>query len=125
MKHTQITALKAKRSELSAILAAPLGSAGDDYITADQRRRYESELAAIDATLEQIDEQDRAAFEATLPTPLNATQIYQTLVGLREFDTAEFDQIRDAVESEPHLYLTSGQACRGWEAVQELYWRAQ
>jgi hypothetical protein len=122
MNQTKIDRLKALRKELAAIVAAPLGSAGDDYITADQRRRIEADLASIEATLEQIDEQDRAAFEATLPTPLNATQIYQTIVGLREFNTSEFDQIRDAIEAEPHLYLTSGQACRGWETVQELYW---
>ena len=118
MNQTKIDRLKALRKELAAIVAAPLGSAGDDYITPDQRRRIEADLASIEATLEQIDEQDRAAFEATLPTPLNATQIYQTIVGLREFNTSEFDQIRDAIEAEPHLYLTSGEACRHVEALQ-------
>lgn len=48
----KIDTLHLRASQLAAILSAPLGAAGDDWLSADQRERYEAELESIKADIE-------------------------------------------------------------------------
>jgi hypothetical protein len=52
MSVTRLHSLRQRSRDLAAILAAPLGSAGDDYLTPDQRERYEIELVNLQVEIE-------------------------------------------------------------------------
>ena len=48
----KIDTLKYRASQLCAILSAPFSAAGDDWLGADQRQRYEAELDNLRAEIE-------------------------------------------------------------------------
>lgn len=52
MSLIRLQSLRQRSKYLAAILAAPLGSAGDDYLSPEQRERYEIELVNLQAEIE-------------------------------------------------------------------------
>ena len=52
MSVTRLHSLRQRSRDLAGILAAPLGAAGDDYLTPDQRERYEIELVNLQVEIE-------------------------------------------------------------------------
>ncbi len=50
-----INVLTLRARHLCAILTAPFGCAGDDWLSPDQRNRYEAELDTIRAEIEAIE----------------------------------------------------------------------
>jgi len=59
----KIEKLKYRASQLAAILTAPLSAAGDDWLGADQRKRYEDELDTLRADIEAEEIADRKRWE--------------------------------------------------------------
>jgi hypothetical protein len=52
MSVTRLHSLRQRSRDLAGILAAPLGAAGDDYLTPDQRERYEIEMVNLQVEIE-------------------------------------------------------------------------
>jgi hypothetical protein len=52
MRVNRLQSLRQRSRDLAGILSAPLGAAGDDYLTPDQRERYEIELVNLQVEIE-------------------------------------------------------------------------
>ena len=52
MRVTRLQILRQRDRGIAGILAAPLGASGDDYLTPDQRERYEIELVNLQVEIE-------------------------------------------------------------------------
>lgn len=101
----KLTTLNQRAKDLANILSAPIGSAGDDYITADQRERYEAELSRIHAEIVSIEN------EGAVRIYLNPTQVFKFVHGLAgDPSFEEAIAIIDEVTARPWEYLTTGTA---------------
>lgn len=101
----KLTQLTQRARALANILSAPIGSAGDDYLTPAQRSKAEAELTAIHIEIVSIENE----FEPEIY--LNSTEVAQFVYGMHgDPSYAQAQAIVKEVKSNPHLYLTTGSA---------------
>lgn len=125
--------LHRRHLRLVALVDGTYGNAGDDYITPEQRASIEAQIESVTAELaacenelaKEAHDNAPAAEHVDLPADIKGVDdtwseqsVYAWLLGLRGEPTLEqADHIVAVVNKAPHLYLTTGQACRNYESL--------
>jgi hypothetical protein len=108
----KLTQLTQRARALANILSAPIGSAGDDYLTPAQRSKAEAELSAVRAEIESIENE----FEPEVY--LSPTEVAQFVYGMHgDPSHAQAQAIVKEVQASPYSYLTTGSAGANFERI--------
>jgi hypothetical protein len=122
-----------RHARLVALYDASIGHAGDDYLSDKQREELNTEIDTLTVDLLLLEKRLEKEAHDNQPsteqvdhpkefTDINSTwseqSVYAKLLGLRgELSIEEAEEVIHKVERTPHLYLTSGEACRAFESL--------
>jgi len=85
----------------------------------DSKKRIRKIVSGADKRLESVEKVWKADRESKRRVTLNASQVFSFLAGLSgDPDREQAEEICNAVERDPHLYLTTGTNCYNFGRIQ-------
>jgi hypothetical protein len=85
----------------------------------NQKKKVQRIVSEADRRLSSVEKVWKADRESKRRVTLNASQVFQFLAGLAgDPDREQAEEICNAVERDPHLYLTTGTNCYNFGRIQ-------